>query len=141
MKILSLMPVGGVALLIAAFGAPRSTSIAPCRGPDTFSATQLNHLKFLMRTTDDLYISFRRRAHLPAVSDSTIQLVIDSATCARVVGTWNIPDSTNAPRVDSLYVIRVGSNYDAINPADLGGEWNQHMVVDSLFHHLADYLY
>ena len=94
-----------------------------------------------MHTTDGLYIAFRQRVHLPAVVDSAVQLVTDSATCAHAVAVWNTPDSTNAPHIDSLYVIRVGSSYDVISPAASGSEWSQHMVIDRLFSHVSDYLY
>jgi hypothetical protein len=141
MRILPLLPVGALMLGFVGFGRIPSTAATVCRGPDAFATSQVNHLKFLMRTNDDVYVSFRQRIHLPAVADSAVQLVTDSATCAHALVVWNTPDSTNAPVLDSLYVIRVGPSYDIISPAGQGSEWNQHMVVDSLFNHVSDYLY
>jgi hypothetical protein len=133
--------VGTAVLAISVVGASRGASGTACRGPDSFSAAQVNHLKSLMRSADNLYVSFRQRVHLPAASGSSVQLVTDSTLCARALGAWNTPDSTNAPHLDSLYVIRVGMTYDAISPAGGGSEWNQHMVMDSSFSRVSDYLY
>ena len=144
MKVLSLFPIGVVMLGISIFGRSRSTSTSPCRGPDSFSNAEVSHIKFLMHTTDDLYISFRQRVNLPSVNESAVQLVTDSATCSRALGTWNNIISaidSNTPPLDSLYVISVGSSYDAVSPTGKGSEWNQHMVMDSLFHHVSNYLY
>jgi hypothetical protein len=41
----------------------------------------------------------------------------------------------------ALYVIQVGSVYDAVDPQTAGGEWSQRLVLDSTFAVLGPYLY
>lgn len=113
-----------------------------CRGPDAFSDRQLRGLRALMTTVDSTLIRFREGVHLPLVPDSAVQLVVDDSVCARALATWRAEDPTAYGALSALYVIRAGrGTYDTIDPAGPGGEWSQHIVLDSLFRRVDVYLY
>jgi hypothetical protein len=114
---------------------------AVCRGPDNFSASQIAHLQALMASTDPRDSTFLRDVHLPHVASNLIQLVTADSVCSLALHAWTTADTLTTPPLTSLYVIQVGPMYDAIDAQHSGGEYSQHLVLDSLFNFQAPYLF
>ena len=140
----SLLAIPSLTILCLAVGAafsPSQVITSPCRGPDSYSAAQIAHLQALMVSTNPLDSAFLRDVHLPRVAGSAIQLVTTDSVCSLVVQAWTQADTLTHPPLTSLYVIQVGPAYDAIDAQNSGGEYSQHLVLDSLFHYQAPYLF
>jgi len=131
------------AVCMVAISGVSSSQITPtsCRGPDKFSNYHITHLQGLMQSANPLDSAFLRRVHLPRVASTAVQLVTADSVCSRAVAAWTAIDTTTIPPLASLYVIRVGSTYDVIDPQHSGAEWSQHLVLDRLFHPLGHYLF
>lgn len=124
---------------VMGFSTSQSTPTS-CRRPDSFSSYHITHLQGLMRSASPLDSAFLRQVHLPFVASTAVQLVTADSVCSRAVQAWTAMDTVTVPRRTTLYVIQVGSTYDAIDPQHSGAEWSQHLVLDSLFQPLAPYL-
>jgi hypothetical protein len=94
-----------------------------------------------MVSTNPLDSAFLRAVHLPYVASNAIQLVTTDSVCSLAVQAWTAADTLTSPPITSLYVIQVGSMYDVIDAQHSGGEYSQHLVLDSMFHFQVPYLF
>ena len=142
MNIVGLMPIA--LALAAARGssalASRHDSATACYAADANSNRELAYLTTLNGGTDSNAVRMRNRVHLPVVSASAISVVTDSLTCADALATYNRVTKPETGPATHIYLIAVGSVYVAFNPNVSAGEWTEHVVMDSTFHFLADYL-
>jgi hypothetical protein len=98
---------------------------------DTYTSSQIAHLRSVVTSTNSTAIAWRNIVHLPAVADTAVVVVSDSITCASGLAAYNaaIEDTV----VTSLYLMRVGSIYVGSNPNLRVGEFVQNFVFDSGF--------
>jgi hypothetical protein len=132
---------GAVAFSGVVAVSPRQDVSPVCRGPDSFSTAQIARLQELMASRDPRDSAFVQSVHLHHVPSNGIQLVTADSLCVLAAAAWTGVDTVTTPPVTRLYVIRVGSMYDVIDRQQSGGEYSQHIVLDSAFHYQGPYLF
>jgi hypothetical protein len=133
--------IAAISLVGVTTHSPKWEPTPVCRGPDSFSSSQISHLHEMMNSSDPSDSVFLANVKLPHVTSNFIGLITTDSLCALALQTWMTMDTVSSPSLTRLYVLKVGSSYDVIDKQDSGGEWSQHMVLDSAFHYKAPYLF
>jgi hypothetical protein len=116
-----------------------------CLPADSITANDIDDIRSAIHSADPVDSAFMRNGHLPYVPDTAVVVVSDSTTCAAALAAHNSAagyTSTElaSPAAQNLYVLRVGNVYVTSNTAFKSGEFVNHIIWDSGFHHLADLL-
>ena len=130
---------GGVAagLWTASAHSTGSQSLA-CFPPDAITSFQVAAVRDLVTSTDSGSIGTRNFAHLRAVADTAVVAVTDSTTCARALNAFN--GTIDGGPYSQIYLVRAGSMYVASGPPDPVRELNPHVVMDSAFTVVGNFL-
>lgn len=116
-----------------------------CRAADNNTAFEIGRLQKAMHGVGSADSVAVANANLLYVADSAFAVVTDSATCATALAAHNAeagytPSELTNPASGTLYVIRVGTRFITWNPSFPSGEFVNHIVWDSSFHLLDNYL-
>ncbi len=136
------MAMGAALSGLVAFANPKAARNAdsPCYASDSYSDDQIAELRTIVAGPDSTSNRWRQIVHLPAVAPSAVALVSESASCASALTTFNSATQyDNGPAV-KLYLFSVGNVYVGANPHFPSGESVQHVVMDSTFAFLGNYL-
>ena len=126
-RILSVVPL--LALLAGGAFGPVSAQCAPM---DDRGNELLGWLRDLAVATDEDDREERDSLRLPAVSESEVTLVQDSATCSAASEAFYRDEASTVPRY-AVHVVRVGNVYVVTDNRRRIGEWTSHKVFDSTF--------
>lgn len=142
MKLALSLAMTGVAIAVLTTPEVRRTpTSSACYGPDWYSAFHIGLLREKLSSTSADGVDFRTETHLPMLPDTAIQLVSDSTSCAHAVATYNASLSLDGRTAAQVYLIRAGAMYVASNPNVFPGrDWTEHVVMDSAFTYMSDYL-
>jgi hypothetical protein len=131
--------VSAALLLGAARSETSAVMSASCRGPDSFSAFFLDHLKMINASADSADVSLRAVRQLPQVQDSTITLALADSLCARAVQAYRAGGAGADSRTEAVHLFRVGARYVASDSAVDAGEFRVHKTLDANFAVLATF--
>ena len=127
-----------VASLWAAPEHSTRTQTLGCFPPDAITNFQVAAVRELVTSTDSASIGAREFAHLRAVPDTAVAAVSDSTTCARALAAFNTVVAGGP--YSQIYLVRAGTMYVASGRPDPVRELNSHIVVDSSFSVLGNFL-
>jgi len=109
-----------------------------CFPPDAITTFQVAAVKELVTSTDSGSIGAREFAHLQAVADTAVAAVTDSISCSRALTAFN--GAMDGGPYSQIYLIRAGIMYVATGVPDPVRELNPHIVMDSSFAVVGNFL-
>jgi hypothetical protein len=114
------------------------THTPACFPPDAVTTFQVAAVRELVTSTDSASIGAREFSHLRAVPDTAVTAVSDSTTCARALTAFNaVVAGGPYAQID---LVRAGTVYVASGRPDSVRELNSHIVMDSSFSVLGNFL-
>ena len=118
-----------------------------CHPQDAAGARLVRWVSQVVTKTDDAAIQQRALMKLSPVPAGDVSYVTDPTVCANVMEPYNAHSemreaATGAPVAPSgqLYVVRVGRDYVAWDPAKTAGEFGLCVTLDNGYHVLASAL-
>jgi hypothetical protein len=105
---------------------------------DALGAGKVRYLEGVASGADSLAMVTRTALQIPAASADQVSIVMDERICKKVAAAY-FAALGKAVTGRSLYVIRVGSGYVAVDPTELVGVWSVAMTLDRHFTVLAKF--
>jgi hypothetical protein len=126
----------GAVLLLFATPLSAQGSQSACLAYDPNAEQLYQQVVHIATSTDTMYVAFRAKLGIPQTPLGQIERVNDKATCGKAVSATNTTMST--PRkARSIYLLRVGSNYAALDAAERAGEWRPIYFFNGSFRYLG----
>lgn len=128
-------------LAFAAVSIASPATAQSCRSADDNSAWMIADLKSLVSSADPQDGYQRRDLKIPVVDTATIVLVTQTQTCNKVLTAFlsTLPADYPTPLPTSVYVVKVGTVYVAMDPPSPGQYAWVYAVIDSKFKVLSKY--
>jgi hypothetical protein len=122
MNRLTLAYLGAMLWLAGARPLVAQGSISACQPYDANAEQLYQQVVRIATSTDSVYVAMRAKFGIPQTPLNQIERVNDKTTCGKAVSAINSTMST--PRLErTIYLLRVGTNYATIDPAERAGEW------------------
>ena len=110
--------------------ASRVEAQSACRAADAELDMRLRATKWVVTSTDAGAMKARQHQQLPAVADTSVQVVTTDSVCAAARDSYNAAlPATKQQAGRQVYVIRVGDRYVVEDPTLRFGEFGLMMVL------------
>jgi hypothetical protein len=117
------------------------TGNAQCRAADSTSAKLVKHWRNLVVNPDSRVRLALSDLGITQVDSSTIVLVGDRTSCTKAVKTYNATlGASSPPPSGSVYLLKVGTRYVVLDPAQQSSGWYHVVIMDNKFVKISNFM-